>query len=312
VNDLLLRALRCEKTERPPVWFKRQAGRFLPEYRQLRKKHSLGTLFHTPELAAEVTCMPVDLLGVDAAILFSDILMILEPLGYKVQFPETGGIHVETPDIIETRSVSTSLSYVFRTIELLKPTLSVPLIGFCGGPYTVGTYLKKTDPETLQKITDLSIEYLKLQIQAGADAVKIFDSWAGHLNRADFLSMSLPYLKQMVDALRPAGVPVIVFCRGSGRYVPELVSLEPAAISFDWERGMAGLRREVPAHIAVQGNLDPEVFKGPLPELEKHVEALLSSMQGSQGYIFDLGHGVLPETPVENARFVIDRVQSIR
>lgn len=307
MNDLLLRALRCEKTKRPPVWFKRQAGRFLPQYRQLRKEHSLGSLFRTPELAAAITRMPCELLGVDAAILFSDILMILEPLGYRADYPQEGGIVVE--ETKSKRSVAISLEYVFRAIELVKPTLDVPLIGFCGGPYTVGTYLKKTDSATLQKITDLSIEYLQLQIQAGVDAVKIFDSWAGHLGREDFLTLSLPYLQQIVSAI--SEVPVIVFCRGSCRYITELVSLGAACIAFDWEKEMATLRQAVPLSIAVQGNLDPEVFKGPISVLDKHVETILQSMQAFPGYIFDLGHGVLPDTPVENARFVVEKIKAI-
>lgn len=308
-SSLLLRALACEETERPPVWFMRQAGRFLPQYRALRKKNSLSSLFHTPELAAEVTLMPRALLGVDAAILFSDILVIAEALSYQVHFPDAGGILVQAPKELVEIPVEKALSYVFRTIELVKPSLDVPLIGFCGGPYTVGTYLKDTTPAMLQRLTDLSIDYLKLQIAAGVDAVQIFDSWAGHLAPEEFFALSLPYLKQMVDALRPSGIPVILFCRGSCRYASELAALKPAAISFDWEEEMAVLREKVPSGIAVQGNLDPSVFQGSLAGLEEKLKSLLFAMKGKPGYIFNLGHGVLPSTPVENAAYVVQRVK---
>jgi len=309
MNDLFLRALRGESVPRPPVWFKRQAGRFLPSYQELRKEHTLSKLFHTPALAAKITKMPCDQLGVDAAILFSDILVIAEVLGYEVDFPSQGGIAIKPPGVAKNGDVATCLSYVFETIESVKPLLTVPLIGFCGGPYTVATYLKRVDHEMLQQLTDLSIAYLKLQICAGADAVEIFDSWAGHLTRPDFERLSLPYLKQMVNALKPLGKPVIIFCRGSCRYVPELVSIGATAISFDWEKEMSDLRKEVPAEMAIQGNLDPEIFRGPKELLEKKVEEILKAMEGERGFIFNLGHGVLPDTPVENARAVVQRIQ---
>lgn len=311
MNDLLLRALRCEETLRPPVWFKRQAGRFLPSYQRLRRSHSLHHLFHTPSLASEITCLPCDELGVDAAILFSDILVIAEVLGYHVDFPLSGGVKVTPPAIKQEGDVRDVLSYVFETIRLLKPKLSVPLIGFCGGPYTVATYLKDTTPQMLQKLTDLSIIYLKEQVLAGVDAIEIFDSWAGHLERSDFEQKSLPYLQQMVEALRPLQIPVIVFCRGSCRYIPELVALNPRAISFDWEEPIDILRQKVPPHLAIQGNLDPEIFAGPLEPLMEKVSQILTSMKGKRGYIFNLGHGVLPRTPVENAHAVIEIVKKI-
>jgi len=310
MNDLLLRALKCEKVERPPVWFMRQAGRFLPEYRELRKVHALGHLFHTPELAAQVTRQPLDILGVDAAILFSDILVITEVFGYIVGFPQKGGIHLEAPSEVLSLPVPDTLHYVRKTIELLKPTLNVPLIGFCGGPFTVAKYMHQISHEWLEKITEASIAYLQMQIEAGVDAVQIFDSWAGVGEASDFYNFSLPYLKKMVDALRPTKVPVILFCRGSCRFVSELADLKPAAISFDWEKDLLELRAKVPKDIAVQGNLDPEIFRGSMPKLEKAVMHILESMKETQGFIFNLGHGVLPDTPVENALAVVRQVHS--
>lgn len=296
MTHLFLTALTRSNNDRPPVWFMRQAGRFLPEYRALRQKHSLWDLFHTPELAALVTQMPLKTLGVDAAILFSDILTVTEMLGYRACFPEKGS------PFVELTSNATTPIYVAKTIELLKPSLSVPLIGFCGGPYTVAKYMHQINHSMLKKLLKASIDYVQMQVDAGADVIQIFDSWAGLLPRDEFHDLCLRYLEPLVASI---SVPVIVFCRGSCRYVKELVSLNPAAISFDSERSMQELRDEVPPHIAVQGNLSPEVFRGPLSELEKEAEKLLSSMKGEKGFIVNLGHGVLPDTPVENGvRFV--------
>ena len=309
MNDLLLKALRCENTSRPPVWFMRQAGRFLQEYRDLRKRYSLADLFHTPELAAQVTCLPLDVLGVDAAILFSDILVITEVFGYTIAFPEKGGIQLQPPEKKMRTRVEETLHYVEKTIKLLKPVLKVPLIGFCGGPYTVAKYMDQINPSMLAQITEASIDYLLMQIKAGADVIQIFDSWAGVLDHAQFVKLSLPYLKEIVDAVRPTGIPVILFSRGSCHFKKELISLNPQAISFDWEEDLASLRQQTPPHIAIQGNLDPEIFKGPPEPLEKKVREMLAQMEGEKGFIFNLGHGVLPETPVENALLTIKAIR---
>lgn len=310
MNDLLLKALKCESIPRPPVWFMRQAGRFLPEYRALRQNHSLSQLFHTPKLAAQVTCLPVDLLGVDAAILFSDILVITEVFGYTVDFPQSGGIKLHPPDKKMRKNTEETLRYVSDTIKLLKPKLQVPLIGFCGGPYTVAKYMDQINHLMLSDLTQASIEYLLMQIKAGVQAIQIFDSWAGLLSYEEFIKLALPYLKEIVEALRPTGIPVILFSRGSCRFKKELISLNPQAISFDWEEDMVDLREQTPAHIAIQGNLNPDIFKGPQPELKKQVSHILKSMQGKRGFIFNLGHGVLPKTPVENALMTINLVHT--
>lgn len=311
MNDLLLRALKCEEVERPPVWFMRQAGRFLPEYRKLRETYSLPHLFHTPELAAVVTRQPIERLGVDAAILFSDILMLPEVFGYTVDFPKQGGIHLEAPQKDVRYSVPDTLHYVRKTIEILKPTLSVPLIGFCGGPFTVAKYLKQLNSEWLEKITEASVEYLLMQIEAGVDVIQIFDSWSGLGEEHEFYTLALPYLKKLVDALRPTKIPVILFSRGACRFVNDLAALTPTVISFGWEEKITSLRKAVPSHIAVQGNLDPEIFQGPRAHLECQVTELLASMKGERGFIFNLGHGVLPQTPVENAQAVVRLVQGV-
>lgn len=304
MNDIFLKALRCEPTSRPPIWLMRQAGRYMPEYQKIRQNHSFRDLIRNPKLAAEITQLPLSF-GVDAAILFSDILILSELFGFTIDYTDGKGMKLREPDQ-EVEFPVDRLACVGETIGLLKTRLKVPLIGFCGGPYTVAKYMNRITPEWLSKITDASIEYLKLQINAGVDAIQIFDSWAGYLDRQDFQTLSLPYLKKIADAIRP--FPFILFCRGSARYRKELAELNPSGIGFDWERPMAELRKETPATIAVQGNLDPDILKGPLPILQETTEKLLASMQGSRGYIFNLGHGVDKETPVENVQWLVQRV----
>lgn len=319
MNHLLLQALRCERTVRPPVWLMRQAGRYMPQYRELRTKHSLWEMFHNPELAAAVTRLPIDLLGVDAAILFSDILVIAESLGLTVHFPDKGGPRVEP--LIQTQAqiaalpylpVEDTLAYVFETIKLVKQSISIPLIGFCGGPFTVASYLAgdvKKDPQLLAKITEASIAYLQAQVKAGVDAIQIFDSWANLLNDEEFSTLCLPYLKQMVDAVK--GVPVIVFCRDSSLRAEPLASLAPSCISFDWHRPMKTLRSIVPASIAVQGNFNPEFLKLSPSEITRGVKELLAEMQGEKGFIVNLGHGVTPDIPMENVRAFVEAVTTL-
>lgn len=310
MNDLFLRALRCEKVERPPIWIMRQAGRYLPEYRALRAQHSFQTLVHTPELAAQVTHLPIDRFGFDAAILFSDILVITELFGFEMEFLE--GMKLLPPPKEISLPIESTLHYVPQTIHLLKKTLPVPLIGFCGGPYTVCKYMQRITPEWLDKVTDASIDYLKLQVEAGVDALQIFDSWAGLLTPEEFHTLSLPYLKRIVSALKPTGIPIILFCRGSSRFISELSSLGPAAIGFDWEMEMADIRKKVPSHIAIQGNLNPALLNGPLSSLEPAVNQLLSSMQDSPGFIFNLGHGIEPTASTDNVRWLVSHVQKAK
>lgn len=308
MSSLFLQALRCEPIPRPPIWLMRQAGRFLPEYRELRASHSFRHLVTTPSLAAKVTRLPIDLLGVDAAILFSDILVLAEIFGYKIDFSEGKGIQL-IPPLKEVEPQD--LNYVAEAILLLKKDLPVPLIGFCGGPYTVAKYMKTVEPTWLEKITTATTAYLQMQIKAGVDVIQIFDSWAGKLTPSDFQIWALPYLKTIVDAIRPTGIPLIVFCRGSCHHVEQLISLSPTALGFDWDKDMATLRREVPSHIAIQGNLNPAILKGPLPLLQKEVDSILNSMQGSRGFIFNLGHGVEPDTPVDNVRWLVNHIKNL-
>ncbi len=333
MSSLFLDAVQCKNKGRAPVWLMRQAGRSLPEYRAFREHHSLEELFHTPTLAAEITLLPVELLGVDAAILFSDILMIAEVFGFEVRFVEGKGPvlepALETPEQIENLSakkVKSVLACVAETIRLVKKMSSIPLIGFCGGPFTVASYLieggssKKelsktksflfSHPESfhslLEKLTDATIDYLKMQIEAGVQALQIFDSWANTLSTPHFNTFCLLYLQKIVEAIKPSGVPLILFCRGSSFFADELVSLHPSAISFDWHKDLSELRKSVPRNIAVQGNLDPHLLKAPLPTIRTQVHNLLSSMRNDPGFILNLGHGVLPDTPVEAVKCFVN------
>jgi uroporphyrinogen decarboxylase len=320
MDDLFLKALRCEKVPRPPVWLMRQAGRYMPQYQALRKKHSLWEMFHKPEVAAAITRLPLELLNVDAAILFSDILVIAEAFGLSIQFPEGKGPRIESFTTVEALTavpVEEALSYVLETIRIVKPTIDVPLIGFCGGPFTVASYLTdakswvKQDPTMLHallaKNTDATIAYLKAQIKAGVDAIQVFDSWANLLDDAEFDQFSLFYLSKIVRAI---DIPVILFCRDSSLRAEKLAALQPAAISFDWHLPMADLRRKVPPSIAVQGNFPPEFLKQPREAIATGVNQLLDSMQDARGFIVNLGHGVLPDTPFENVRYFVESVRS--
>ncbi len=335
--SLFLQALACENFGgRPPVWLMRQAGRYMPSYQKLRTQHSLWQLFHTPELAAEVTLLPMELLDVDAAILFSDILVVAEMLGKKIVFPEKGGPYVEPPlqtaqDVaaLTLRPAREVLGYVEKTIELLHPVLTKPLIGFCGGPLTLASYLIErggkndlaqtkawiaTDPVSfhmlLSKLTAASIDYLRMQIEAGVDALQIFDSWAGLLPPGQFQEFVCRYLQEIVDSLRPYNIPIILFCRGSCTYRKQLETIAPSAISFDGERSMRSLRDETAPNICVQGNIAPELLCEAPAVIRRHVTELLESMQGERGFIANLGHGVLPQTPFDNVRLFVDLVKN--
>ncbi|MCB1115956.1 MAG: uroporphyrinogen decarboxylase [Chlamydiia bacterium] len=322
-----LNALQGKNEGRPPVWIMRQAGRYLPEYQAIRKNSSLEEMFRTPELIYEITKQPLDILGVDAAILFADILHLPLSLGIDVRFPKQGGIIVSP--LIETiedlvhvcpHPVEETLSFVQKGIHLLKQDITVPLIGFCGGPFTVMTYLtgkkvKKwlySDPDSahdlLQTITDQSIAYLKMQISAGVDAIQIFDSWANLLSRTEFTRFALPYLTQIVNAIHP--FPTILFSRATSHFVEEFVSIKPTAISFDWTYPLSELRHRVPKTIGIQGNLDPELLYAPPSVIKQETRALLSSMEGDPSFIANLGHGVLPDIPVDHVRAFVDTIKS--
>lgn len=293
---MFLEALKGQNKKRPPVWLMRQAGRYMPSYQKLRAKHSLRDLFFTPELAADITLMPLEQLGVDAAILFSDITVVALPLGMSLDFAE--GPIIKGP--LNPTSID-CLKPIAQAIRLIKARTKVPLIGFCGGPYTVARYMGG-DPSLLEPITKATLEYIRMQEEAGVDAIQIFDSWAGEME--DFPAYT-PYLKRLIQAAR---VPVIVFMRGACRYVNELVALNPTAISFDSEIPLHKLRPKVP--MAIQGNLDPDLLYEPLPIIRQKTKELLDSMKGDPGFIVNLGHGVKKDMTFDAVKCLIDTVST--
>jgi len=334
-NDLILRTLRGETTERTPVWMMRQAGRYLPEYIALRNKYSFFERCKTPELACEITLQPVDIVGVDAAILFSDILVVPQAMGQEVQLIEKVGpllphpIQTETDlKTVKVPDVKDTLSYVFEAIKLIKQELNgrVPLIGFAGAPWTVFCYMvqgkgSKTFDEAktfyyknpvlaqqlLQMITDTTIAYLKEQVNSGADLVQVFDSWGGLLAPDDFLEISFKYIQQIVDAVQPLA-PVIVFAKGAWFALPEMAASGASGLGIDWTIRPHIARQYAGDNITLQGNFDPAKLLAPIPEIQKSVKKMLADF-GPNRHIANLGHGILPNVPVDHARAFVDAVK---
>lgn len=337
-NDLLLRALRQEKLERPPVWMMRQAGRYLPDYQKLKEKYSFFERCQTPELATEITVQPVEQVGVDAAIIFSDILVVPQAMGLEVQMVEGKGPFLPDPvkqygDLERLRipDVQESLGYVFDALRLTKKTLDgrVPLIGFAGAPWTLLCYMVQgkgsktfdeakafcfTQPETahrlLQMITDTTIAYLKGQAQAGADVVQVFDSWGGLLSPADFEEFSLHYIRQIIQALKDT-TPTILFAKGAWFALDSMSQTGASALGIDWCITAKRAREMAGNGITLQGNFDPARLLSPIAEIKRSVAAMIDSF-GTTGYIANLGHGILPNVPVDHARAFVDAVKEYR
>lgn len=334
-NDLLIRAAKGEEVERVPVWMMRQAGRILPEYRAVREKAgSFIKLATTPEMAAEVTIQPVDILGVDAAIIFSDILVIPEAMGLPYEMVEAKGpifpkvIKTQKDvDALKVSDAETDLGYVLSAIDIVKKELNgrVPLIGFAGAPFTIYCYMvegkgsktfsvaKKmmfSNPKMahilLQKITDSTIEYLKAQVRHGADLVQIFDSWAGILSPEQYRKFSLPYIAQICDAINE--VPVTVFAKGAFFARKEMSKLNCDVVGLDWNMDIKESRKMIP-NKTLQGNLDPCVLYAPYKEIEKQTKKMIKTF-GKQRYIANLGHGVYPDTDPQKVKCFIETVKS--
>ena len=334
-NDLILRAAKGQHVERVPVWMMRQAGRILPEYRKVRETAgSFIKLATTPEMAAEVTIQPVDILGVDAAIIFSDILVVPEAMGLPYEMIEAKGPNfpktIQSQDDLKglnTTSAIDNLGYVFDALDIVKKELNgrVPLIGFAGAPFTIFCYMvegkgsktfskaKKmmfTDPELshslLQKITDTTIMYLKTQILHGADLVQLFDSWAGILSPQQYREFSLPYISQICDAITEA--PVTVFAKGAFFAREEIGKTSCNTVGLDWNMDIEESRRLIPEK-TLQGNLDPCVLYASFGEIEKQTREMINAF-GTQKYIANLGHGVYPDTDPEKVKCFIETVKS--
>jgi uroporphyrinogen decarboxylase len=337
-NDLLLRALRKEKVERPPVWMMRQAGRYLPDYIKLRNKYDFFTRVQTPELATAITLQPVDQVGVDAAIIFSDILVIPQAMGLEVLMEEGKGPSLpktiktqQDIDALNTENAPEHLKYVLDALSLTKKELNgrVPLIGFAGAPWTLLCYMIEgkgsktwdkakqfayTEPKLahslLQKITTITIEYLKAQVRAGADTVQVFDSWAGSLSPADFKQFAQPYLLQIADALKD-DAPVILFPKGTWYALKELSESSASGIGIDWTITPQVARQLTNNNITLQGNFDPAKLLAPIPQIKQWVKEMIDDF-GAQNYIANLGHGITPNVPVDHAKAFVEAVKEYK
>ena len=334
MNDRFLRACRRESVDVTPVWFMRQAGRYMPEYRAIREKHSLLEICYQPALAAEVTLQPVRALGVDAAILFADILLPVIPLGLGLEFAKGEGPVIAKPvrtlgDLAAMKPVhaETDLGYVMDAIRILRGELKIPLIGFCGAPFTVASYIVEggssreflrtktmmySAPEVwralMEKLSSILADYLVAQIRAGAQAVQIFDSWVGSLSPQDYETYVLPYSQRVLAAAKAENVPVIHFGTNTTTLLPLMKRAGGDVIGLDWRIPLDDGWNLLGNDVAVQGNLDPTLLFAPLPEIKKRVQDILRRADGRPGHIFNLGHGILQHTPVENVKAVADMV----
>jgi uroporphyrinogen decarboxylase len=335
MNDILLKVLRGEEAERTPVWMMRQAGRYLPDYMKLKEKYSFFERVQTPELAAEITIQPVEQVGVDAAILFSDILVVPQAMGLEVQLIENKGPIL--PEPVQTEkdlqrigipNVNETLDYVFDAIKLTKKELNnrVPLIGFAGAPWTILCYMVQgkgsktfdeakafcfTQPELahrlLQMITDTTIAYLKGQVAAGVDTIQIFDSWGGLLSPGDFEHISLQYIRQIVAALQDK-VPTIIFAKGAWHSLQNMAATGAQGLGIDWCISPQMARQFAGDNVVLQGNFDPAKLLSPIPVIEKEVKEMLQAF-GKGKHIANLGHGILPNVPVDHAKAFVNTVK---
>ncbi len=334
----ILNALQCGPTDRPPVWFMRQAGRYLPEYRELKATHGFRTLVQTPDLATEVTLQPLRRFPLDAAILFSDILTIPEALGYPYSFRDTGGIAMEktlrTPseiDQINPHRVVENLTYVPASLRLLRREIGTEraLLGFAGSPWTLAAYMIEggsPDPflhaktlfhsdraaydRLLDKLSAAVFLYLREQAAAGADAVQIFDSWAIGCPATDYEAMSLRWIRGIVERLRAENIPVIVYARGAAGSLPALAATGTTCLSIDHTIDPLEAHRILPPAVAIQGNLDPIIPALPPECAVSAARDLLARIGGRSGYIFNTGHGVTPATRIETIAALVETVRT--
>lgn len=338
-----LNACHCRPNDRPPVWLMRQAGRALPEYRKLKETYTFVQLVQNPELAVEVTLQPIRRFGFDAAILFSDILVIPEAMGQTYHFRETGGVvmdfAVATRADIEKLSVERvveRLSYVDKTLRVLRKELGdqTALVGFSGSPWTLATFMMegasvpkygralalfREDPKTYfalaEKLTAAVTAYSRMQIAAGVDALQIFDSHGGHLDAGEFQEASGRWLHEIVSALHTqhSAAPIIVFSLGTHGNWPDLIATGANVIGIDWQTSLAEARKLIPEGIGLQGNLAPTLMVEATPEVVAHeTRAVLETMRGRAGHIFNLGHGLTPGAKLENIQSLVDTVRSFR
>ena len=337
-NSLIIDAIKGKSIPRTPVWIMRQAGRYLPQYRKLREKVTLLEAFHSPEIATELTLQPVELFGVDAAIIYSDILLIPEALGMSLEYvPNKGPVfHEPLRSAVDIGKINLSsdfeerLSFVSESIRGVRAKLdnSKPLIGFVGSPWTLAVYMiegessksfvnaktfiyKEPDlfKELLELLTEAVTRSLEMQIVAGADLVQLFDSWAGLLNPQQFLDISLASMKEVIKNLNNS-VPVIIFAKGAGHSIDILADSGAECLGIDWGTSLFKSRKVVNNRVSLQGNLDPVVLLSDPETVREETIRVLEAYGEGKGHIFNLGHGILPETPVENVKTLIETVKS--
>ncbi len=334
-NDLFLRALKGETVDRPPVWMMRQAGRYLPEFRALRDKYDFFTRCRMPEIAAEITVQPIRIVKSDAAILFSDILVVPQAMNIEVLMKENFGPYLPNPirtaqdvEKVIVPNIQETLGYVMDAIKITKEMLNdeVPLIGFAGSPWTIFCYAvegkgSKTfdtakgfcfaQPEAahvlLQKITDTTIEYLKEKVKAGCDAIQIFDSWGGVLSPVDYQEFSWRYMNQIIEEISKI-TPVIVFGKGCWFALGEMAQSKASALGVDWTCSARNARYLTGGNITLQGNFDPSRLLSPIPTIKKMVHQMIDEF-GKDNYIVNLGHGILPNIPVDHAKAFVEAVK---
>ncbi|HJP18467.1 MAG TPA: uroporphyrinogen decarboxylase [Nitrospinota bacterium] len=338
-NNQFLKACRKEKTDYTPVWLMRQAGRYMEEYRKIRSKVDFLTMCKTPDLAAEVTLQPINRIGVDAAIIFADILLPLEPMGIKLEFAKNEGPVINNPirtneDVNALQLINTDeeLPFLPETIRIVKQELNgkVPLIGFSGAPFTLASYIieggssknyihaKKmmyNEPETwnrlMGKISDVIINYLLAQIKAGAETVQLFDSWVGCLSTEDYRQYVLPHSKKIIENIKKEiNIPVIHFGTNTTTLLQSMKEAGGDVIGLDWRINLDEGWKKIGFDKAVQGNLDPLVLLSNPAEIEKRVKDILKRADGRPGHIFNLGHGILPQTPVDNVIALVEMVHN--
>lgn len=338
-DSLFIKAAFSQETERPPVWMMRQAGRFMPEYWEIKNKYSFLEMCKTPELAADVTMLPVDLLGIDAAILFSDILVTGEAMGGDLSFTQGVGPKFANPvrtqkdvDALQI-NVGDKLQYVADAIKVIQQRLGgkIPLIGFAGAPFTVMSYLVEggsskdfkltklmlhNEPEMahklLSKIATVTADYLNLQIAAGVNAVQIFDSWAQALSWDDYTEFSHRYIVEIISKLNRKDIPVISFCKGSSVFAPLMAEAKPDVISIDWNVDLLDIKNRLPKGIAVQGNLDPHILYADKKVVKERIHRLFERMKGENGFIFNLGHGIMPDIPFDNVKYAVEVIKEYK
>lgn len=337
-NDLFLKALKGETVARPPVWMMRQAGRYLPEFMAIKEKYDFFTRCQTPELASEITVQPIRRYGMDAAILFSDILVIPQAMNIHVEMKPNFGPYLPNPirsqkdlDSVIVPDIQDSLGYVMDAIKATKEKLEdeVPLIGFAGSPWTILCYCVQgqgsktfdkakelcfTQPliahELLQKITDTTIAYLKAKVRAGVNAVQVFDSWGGMLSPVDYQEFSWQYIQKIIDALKDE-IPVIVFGKGCWFALGDMAKSGASALGVDWTCSARNARYLTGGKITLQGNFDPARLLSPPSEIKKMVTQMINEF-GKDQYVVNLGHGILPNVPIDNAKAFIDAVKEYK